>query len=61
MTTQPAPCWLIDFGGRMNWLNIAWQATANLAIASVMASALADQSVPAALVAIGMVMWKRGV
>ena len=34
----------------MKWLNIAWQATANLAIAGVMISALADQSVPAALV-----------
>lgn len=45
----------------MKWLSIAWQATVNLAIAGVMVSALADQSVPAALVAIGMVMWKRGV
>lgn len=45
----------------MKWLNIAWQATVNLAIAGVMISALADQSVPAALVAIGIVMWKRGV
>lgn len=45
----------------MKWLNIAWQVTVNLAIAGVMISALADQSVPAALVAIGMVMWKRGV
>ena len=44
----------------MKWLNIAWKATVNLAIAGVMISALADQSVPAALVSIGMVMWKRG-
>lgn len=44
----------------MKWLNIAWQVTVNLTIAGVMISALADQSVPAALVAVGMVMWKRG-
>lgn len=45
----------------MKWISIAWQTTVNLVIAGVMVSALADQSVPAALVAIGMVMWKRGV
>ncbi len=45
----------------MKWLNIAWQAAVNLAIAGAMIGALADQSVPAALVSIGMVMWKRGV
>lgn len=43
----------------MKWLSIAWEAAVTLAIASVMVSALADQSVPTALVAIGMVMWKR--
>lgn len=45
----------------MNWLNIACKIAENLAIAGVMIIALADQSVPAALVAIGLVMWKRGV
>lgn len=45
----------------MKWLSIAWQATVNLIIAGVMISALANQSAPAALVAIGMVMWKRGI
>lgn len=45
----------------MKWISIAWQVTVNLAITGVMISAMADQSVLAALVAIGMVMWKRGV
>lgn len=44
----------------MKWIDVACDVVVNASIATVMVGALVNQSVPAALVAIGMVMWKRG-